>query len=278
LSDRTGKVNAQNQIFPLLKSEITVFTDVSIKVSSDALRKTVSNFADPSIGAVSCRDRIIGNQDSNAESLYIKYDMAVRNFSNKAGTLIGVTGGYFAIRTEMLTKSWKPEIAPDFYAALLSIKNGYRAIEDSEVIAEYKVTKNTADEYTRKVRTITRGMSTLFDNTELLNPFSHPQVAWQLISHKLLRWMLPLFLLAVFIINILIVQLISNSSFFYSITLFAQVSFWLISLLGLKKSSPHSFITKTAASFLIFNLALVKSWSNYLSGNKISVWKPTVRT
>jgi cellulose synthase/poly-beta-1,6-N-acetylglucosamine synthase-like glycosyltransferase len=278
LTERSGKVGAQNQVFPLLKNEITVFTDVSIKVPSDALRNTVRNFTDPSIGVVSCRDRIIGEKEQNAESLYIKYDMTVRRFLNKAGTLIGVTGGYFAIRTHMLDQPWKPEIAPDFYAALLAVKNGFRAIEDSDIIAEYKVTKNTSDEYTRKVRTITRGMSTLFDNKRLLNPFLHPQVSWQLLSHKLLRWLLPVFLLSILASNIMIVTDRPDSTWFYSLTLLAQIIFWLASWYGLIRKQSQSFVFRTTASFLLFNVALLKSWSNYFVGNKISIWNPTVRT
>jgi hypothetical protein len=246
-------------------------------MSGDALKNTIRNFADTNIGIVSCRDRIIGEKHSNAESLYIKYDMTVRRFLNRSGTLIGVTGGYFAIRTLMLNTSWKPEVAPDFFAALLAIRIGYRAIEDPDIIAEYKVTKNTSDEYNRKVRTITRGIYTLFNNTPLLNPVTFPLVSWQLLSHKLLRWMLPVFLLGTFVTSALIVFDHPDVPVLYSLAFVLQLVFWLLAVVGMNKQLPQNFVTRMAASFLYFNVAILKNWQNFFTGNSISIWNPTVR-
>ncbi len=279
LTQRYGKVGAQNKVIGNINSEIVIFTDVSILMQPEALKAVVSNFGDPSVGAVSCRDQIEQlNNDNTGDILYINYDMLVRKYTTKIGSLIGVTGGFYAVRSEIAEGGWEPSFPPDFYAALRSIEMGYRVIEDYRVIAKYYTPTSSKGEMDRKVRTITRGMWAFISNLNLLNPFKYGMVSFQLFSHKLLRWMLPFFL---------IVSLLSNSAivlmgdfFFYTMIFWIQIATFLVSIFSFGVVSYKIKINslfKFPAMFFVFNLSLLLSWKNLVTGQRIVKWEPTKR-
>lgn len=277
LPEKVGKVAAQNAALSTIKAEIIVFTDVGIRVPPSALKDIVSNFADSSIGAVSCRDEIISNRMSQGDSLYIRYDMFIRKYTSMIASLIGVTGGFYAVRWEIAKGGWEPAFPPDFYVALKSIGLGFRVIEDNRVIARYHTPESDSSELERKVRTITRGMWALFSNIALLNPFKYPMVSLQLISHKLLRWLAPLFFFICFTVSGF---LSLGDMQVYNILFMIQLFFYVCGGLGallVARSTETISMFSLPRLFFMFNFALILSWKNFLTGKKIVQWQPTVR-
>jgi glycosyltransferase involved in cell wall biosynthesis len=277
LMESMGKVAAQNQILPRINAEIIVFTDVGIIVPPSALKDIVSNFADDSIGAVSCRDEIITQFESYGDSLYINYDMVIRSFTSKVGSLIGVTGGFYAVRRELAEGGWDPAFPPDFYVALKSLKMGFRVVEDSRVTARYYTPASDTMEMERKIRTITRGMAAFFSNMGLLNVFKYPMVSLQLVSHKLLRWAAPLFFIICFVSS---GALAYRNLLFYQIIFGIMAFFLCIGTLGVFFGSITGLLGRLfllPRVFIVFNLAIVISWKNLLTGKRIVKWTPTVR-
>lgn len=276
LPTRGGKVAAQNEAVKQSNSAIIVFTDAAIRMNNDALKQIVQNFHDERVGAVSCRDHIIENSTSaNEETSYIKYDMRVRRYLSRINTLIGVTGGFFAIRKELTDAEWEPEFPPDFNAALKCIRKGYRVIEDRTVEAFYKTTEKSSDELKRKVRTLNRGMHALLANLDLLNPFTCGFTALTLLSHKLLRWLTPLFFMALFLSN----ALVWKQGIFYTTMFIIQgviILLIIISVLSLPLLRNVKLI-KLVKFFFISNLALIKAWYKFLIGKKYIIWQPTQR-
>lgn len=277
LSDRVGKVAAQNQVLPYVSAEILIFTDVGILVPPSALRDIVSNFADETVGVVSCRDEIVIHANSVGDSFYIRYDMAIRKCSAGIGSLIGVTGGFYAVRRQIAEGGWEPAFPPDFYVALRALKMGYRVIEDSRVIAKYYTPASDSKELERKVRTITRGMSAFFANLSLLNVFKYPLISLQLVSHKLLRWIAPF---------LIIICLVSSGILAYKGDELFQLLFVLqVLLLGSGallaliswKFNQTSKIYLFPRMFFMFSFAILLSWKNFLTGKRIVLWQPTVR-
>jgi glycosyltransferase involved in cell wall biosynthesis len=279
IPERKGKVAAQNEALRSCSNEIIVFTDVSILVQKDAIKKIVSNFADDEVGAVSCRDRIVKLDGGDiGDSLYINYDMLVRKFTTKTSTLIGVTGGFYAVRRCIAGNGWEPSFPPDFFVALKSIKMAYRVVEDERVLAYYSTPSTSHEEMRRKIRTITRGMWALFSNKELMNPMRYGFVAVQLISHKLMRWLIPLFVIFFYFSNFglwifgaskLYEGLFYIQSFFY---LWAIPSYIMVYHLG-----KDNRLFKLPAMWLMLNLGILISWFNYFIGKKIDKWAPTSR-
>lgn len=275
---RGGKVMAQNYAVNQCNSEIVIFTDVAITTEPNSIKTIVENFNDPSIGAVSCKDVIIGDAlKTRGEGGYIKYDMLVRRLTTKVGSLIGVTGGFYAVRIEIAKGGWNPAFPPDFYVALRTIKRGLRVIEDDRVKAYYKTSSKEWDELPRKVRTITRGMTALFSkaNRTLLNPFKYGLITLELFSHKIFRWMTPFFLVFLFFFNILAL----NSHPFLKWILCLQIMFYLVGIIlyfgpaVLRKSG----IFKIIFYFMIANVSIVLSWFGFLTGKRYVKWQPTKR-
>jgi glycosyltransferase involved in cell wall biosynthesis len=275
LPSRGGKVAAQNYAVQLCDSEIIIFTDVAILTHPDCVKLIVQNFFDKRIGGVSCRDVIIGEKSKGEES-YIKYDMIVRKYTSQIGSIIGVTGGFYAVRKEIAEGGWNPAFPPDFYVAIRCIQRGLRVIEDPRVRANYKTAARGWDEFPRKVRTINRGMYALFSgsNRNLLNPFKYGFVSLELISHKLLRWMMPFFLIALFVSNFLVLDISIIADFLFLL----QLGWYFIAVIGfLMEKKINKSILKLAFYFVIANMAILNAWYEFAIGKKYVLWQPTKR-
>lgn len=277
LPERAGKVAAQNHALTRANSDIVIFTDTAISVDRDSLQRLVRNFHDRKVGAVSCRDSVIleGNEQLNGEGGYIKYDMFVRRYASRIDSLVGVTGGLYAIRKDLADGGWNPAFPPDFYAALKCIRSGFRAIEDPEVLGYYKTTPKGRDEFQRKVRTFNRGMHALFANVSLLNPFRYGFAAVALFHQKLLRWLSPFFAMALFVATCLI----WNANWFMTAAFFVQMLILLLGLFAFVTKIDHKRWAFLRYPYYIFltNAALLKAWLEFLRGRAYVMWEPTKR-
>jgi glycosyltransferase involved in cell wall biosynthesis len=280
IPQRVGKVAAQNRALQGVSAPIVLFTDVSIRVRPDALKLIASNFSDPSVGVVSCRDAVgTDGGAGSGESLYIRYDMLLRRYSNRSGSLIGATGGFYAVREELTRGGWNPAYPPDFYAALRAIDAGLRVVEDERVLAYYSAATESTREMERKVRTITRGMQALFGNARLLNPARHGLAAFKLWNHKLLRWATPVLLAGLLAVNLAIVWQ-EPTRRFYALALVAQVGFHLAGIVGLSRVGRRAglrSLLRVPAFTMLSNVALTRSWWNLVRGRQYTVWSPTPR-
>ncbi len=281
IPERVGKVAAQNRVLPFLREPIWVFTDVSVRVAPDALRRVSEDFADPSVGVVSSRDDVDPEGGTGlGERLYILYDMAARRALRGTGSLVGVTGGFYAVRRELAAEPWEPAHPPDFFIALRAIERGLRVVEDDRLRAWYRAPGAAAGEYARKVRTITRGMWALWDHRRLLDPLRYGLVAVELLSHKALRWTLPLQLAA----------LLGASAW----AAWAHPSEPAWSALALAQGAAYAAggwacardrqgrgrggrLWGALGYLVLVNAAILHSWFNLLSGRRYVVWEPTRR-
>ena len=124
-----------------------------------------------------------------------------------------------------------------------------------------------------RVRVVTRGMRGLLSVPSLLTPWKFGWVSFQLWSHKLLRWLVPFFLLLIFASNLFLAR-----APFYLAFLLAQAAFYAVTFFSLvvplqrvwkPLGIPLYFCTLNAAAFL--------SVLEILRGKKYVVWE-TVRT
>jgi cellulose synthase/poly-beta-1,6-N-acetylglucosamine synthase-like glycosyltransferase len=158
LDERQGKHFAQGEALKLAKGEVIVFTDATIQVPIDSLKRLISDFHDARIGCVSSVDRVrSASGETNAEGVYIRYDMLLRKLETATGSCTGMSGSYFAARRE-LCEDWRPELSNDFYLAMIAVMNGLRAIVDPGVVGYYSSVRQYSAEFKRKVRTIVHGL------------------------------------------------------------------------------------------------------------------------
>jgi len=291
--ERKGKENAQKHAVDSAGGLILVFSDVATILKPNAISNIVNNFKDPSIGCVSSEDKFI-DKDGNVsgEGAYVKYEMFLRKLESKVNTLVGLSGSFFAARREVC-KNWAIDLQSDFNTLLNSIKLGFKGISDQNSIGYYENIADEKKEFSRKVRTVLRGISVLMRNLSLLNPVKYGLFSWQLFSHKLCRWFVPFLLISAFISNAVIML---NSVYLFFIFIL-QISFYSFALYyywqhpsiqisqppknsrnQLKAISYHLLtISKLCYFFITVNLSILAAWLKYLKGDRATFWEPSKR-
>ena len=191
---RGGKTVAENAGALLLRGDIIVNTDASIRIMPDALKKLVRHFGDPAVGVASGRDVSVGAApaDANAgEAGYVGYEMGIRALETRRGGIIGASGCFYAIRSQLHRVPLPDHLSRDFAAALIAREHGFRSVSVDDAVCLVPRTPSLHSEYRRKVRTISRGMQTLAHKRALLNPGRYGRFAFMLWSHKVGRWAVP---------------------------------------------------------------------------------------
>lgn len=220
--ERKGKEYAQKLAVERARGNILIFSDVATFLQRDALQKIVANFADETVGCVSSEDRLIDIDGSiGGESAYVRYEMLLRRLESKASTVVGLSGSFFAARREVCD-DWAVDLQSDFNTLLNSIKMGLRGVSDPYSIGYYRNIADEREEFNRKVRTVVRGISVFMRNLTLLNPFQYGLFSWQIFSHKLCRWLVPLFVILAFVSNGLLI----TTSFLLLFTFILQLTFY----------------------------------------------------
>lgn len=273
-TERLGKENAQRCAIERCSGEIIVFSDVATEIPHDALHLLSAYFKDENIGAVSSEDRFISQDGSTAgEGAYVKYEMWLRQQESRLAGLVGLSGSFFAAR-KSICQTWDIYSPSDFNTALNCAQAGYLSVSAPDVLGYYQDLKDPAKEYARKIRTVIRGMTALQRHPEVLNPFRHKLFAFQVISHKLMRWLVPWFLLSLLLTN----ALLASSSLFYAAIMLAQIAFYGLALAShYIPSLLKNPIAKLVYFFVQVNLALFDASCKFLAGERFTVWQPSAR-
>jgi glycosyltransferase involved in cell wall biosynthesis len=271
--ERRGKEYAQQCALRNASGEIYVFSDVATILDPPSIQNIVKNFADPTVGCVSSVDRVLGHGGSSGEGAYVKYEMLLRSLEGRVNSLVGLSGSFFACRKDVAFP-WAANLQSDFNTLLNSIRKGLRGVSDPTCIGYYKNIRVEEQEFGRKVRTIVRGIAVLMANLDLLNPFRYGPFSWQLFSHKLCRWLVPLFLLTAIISS----AFLSSQQPLYAFILAAQVSFYgAAGSCFVNKRLLSRQLIKVPFYFTIANLAIVVAWCEYLAGKRYAMWQPSHR-
>ena len=271
---RIGKEAAQKLGLDVASGGIIVFSDAATILPLDAVTTIVKNFADSSVGCVSSVDRAVDPDGRpTGEGVYLRYEMFLRKLEARVNTLVGLSGCFFAARREVCRR-WPPDLQSDFHVPLNAVRLGLRAISDAEAVAYYEIIPDQRREFARKIRTVVRGLSVFMASLDMLNPFRFGLFSWQLISHKLCRWLVPFALLAALVSN----ALLAPRSPMYMITLFLHLLSYGLGALGLitRGGAGHSLL-RIPAFFVLTNLAILTAWCRYTRGERITSWSPSPR-
>lgn len=270
LPARSGKAAALNLGLKEAKNGIVVFSDASIMLEPEALENIVKRFRDPAIGCVSGEDHI---GDKGGEGLYGRYELMLRNLESRVHSIVGASGSFYAQRLS-LCEPFREGLAPDFLSVLNTVEKGYRAVTEPSARGTMTSVKSTSEEFRRKVRTLIRGMTALFHKKRLMNPLVSGVFAIELLSHKLVRWLVPFFMLTALVSNLLVAD-----AGFYGVALALQALFYLLAGLaffrmgGLHEKLPG----KVPLYFSAVNIAILYAWVQYASGMRLEVWNPSKR-
>ena len=271
IAQRRGKENAQKEAVREARGDILVFSDVATRLDPDGLMQIVSNFADPSVGCVSSEDRLIGQDGKpGGEGLYVRYEMWLRRLESRVGSLVGLSGSFFAARKEVCA-DFSEEMQSDFRTLLNSVRLGLRGVIDPEAVGYYTDIADEKKEFDRKVRTVLRGLTVFFRHLEFLNPLRFGFFSYQYACHKLLRWLVP-FLLPVALATSAILSLHSIP---YFVVFLGQTAFYAIGAIGaVRGGRSWKGLWKIPVYFLTVNASILMAWEKFLRGDRVVMWTP----
>lgn len=271
--ERSGKNNLLNNLIQNANSEILLFLDADCIVSKDAINILVSNFADQNVGAVlSTFSNNIESDNSGqyGENLYQVYEAYLRKKESSIHSNINSIGSLYGIRKELFRKFPNNKVCDDFYN-LLSVANNKKRIifENNAKVKEIRK-KNVSFELMRRVRLVSGGLATLFENSQLLNP-KFKWVSFFLFSHKLLRWLSPFFLIFILIFSFALS--LSNSIFFYFSLI--QLFVYLASIIAyfFEKKNINIPLMKIPIFFTTMNLGFLLGFLRFVQGKQNAIWK-----
>ncbi|RMF91968.1 MAG: glycosyltransferase family 2 protein, partial [Nitrospinota bacterium] len=204
LQERQGKTVGLNQAVAMAQGEILVFSDANALYDPDAIGHLVANFADPNVGYVTGASCYIKKDSSFVgwcEDLYWKYDLQIKKLESQVESMVGADGTIYAIRKELYTPL-QPQDINDFVNPLQIIRQGFRGVFEPKALCYEQTMHHFEEEFRRKVRIVARSLRGLMRERALLNPGQFGFYALELLSHKLLRWFTPVFLLGMAITNI----------------------------------------------------------------------------
>ena len=201
---RAGKTVAINRAANEANGEILVFSDANSIYSADSLHHIVRNFYDSEVGYVTGK-MIYKNEngDPNGDgcTTYMKYENFLRAAETKAGSIVGVDGGIDAVRKNLYRKM-SPDQLPDFVLPLRIIEKGYRVVYDPQALLVEPTLSNHGDEYKMRVRVALRSYWALGSMKHMLSLKRFKLFAWQLWSHKVLRYMSFIFMIFAWTFNL----------------------------------------------------------------------------
>jgi len=272
--ERKGKENAQLHAINAAEGDILVFSDVATQIPPDAIEKLVSYFNDPAIGAVSSEDRFISRDGSVAgEGAYVKYEMLLRRLESERAGLVGLSGSFFAARKDVC-KVWDILSPSDFNTALNCTSLGYVAVTAPDVLGYYQDVQDPQKEYQRKVRTVIRGVTAAARHKDALSPWKFGWFAFQLWSHKILRWAVPWFLILLATTSLLL----APKGGFYLFVMLCQIVFYGIVITGhLSSYQREKTLVKIPYFFVQVNVAIAHATLRFLRGERMTVWSPSKR-
>lgn len=275
---RGGKIAAENLARAHLTGDIVVNTDASVRIAPGALKPLIAQFADPTVGVASGRDLSVAQLDADlnvGESGYVGYEMWVRGLETRVGSIVGASGCFYAIRKPLHVTDFPPALSRDFACALIAREHGFRAVSVDEAACFVPRIRSLHGEYRRKVRTLVRGLETLWYKRALLNPLRYGAFAWMLASHKLVRWLAPWGLVLAGI-GWLLLALTLRSVVMVGVALLplllAAVGWWWPE----GRDAPR--IVSVPAYVVSGIVAALDAWLRALRGESHALWEPTRRT
>jgi cellulose synthase/poly-beta-1,6-N-acetylglucosamine synthase-like glycosyltransferase len=274
---RRGKASVLNASLPELSGEIIVLSDANTYNDPNAARRLVRWFRDRSVGAVCGRlvltDPVTGR---NVDSLYWKYETFLKCCEGRLGGLLGANGAIYAIRREFYSPIPSETIVDDFVIPLLAkVRTGCTIVYDGEAVAHEETPPDLTAEFHRRSRIGAGGFQSIPLLWKLLDP-RRGWVAFTFLSHKILRWLCPFFLLVVLAGNLV---LLTTGRTLYLALMLSQLAFYIASLLSAYLPAGYRMLKplRIAALFTGMNAALLVGFFRWMRGIQKGTWTRTAR-
>jgi cellulose synthase/poly-beta-1,6-N-acetylglucosamine synthase-like glycosyltransferase len=272
--ERMGKTAAQNAAVETAVGEIIVFSDATTLYQKDVLSVLVPLFADPTVGCVGGRLIYVDPSDSAVGSgarTYWSYESFLKQQESRIFSLIGVSGCLYAVRRSAYVQMYN-EACSDFLIATKMVEQGLRAVFEPNAVCIEETNRSSDKELRMRIRVITQTLNDLWQHKKMLNPFNGGFFSIQLLSHKLFRYLVPLFLIALLICS----GLASAHSRLFTVVFLVQTLLYLSAAVGLvlERNSRGPGIFAFPLYFALSNLASLIAIFKFLSGERYARWEP----
>jgi cellulose synthase/poly-beta-1,6-N-acetylglucosamine synthase-like glycosyltransferase len=272
--ERHGKTRAQHKAVSVSSGDILIFSDATTLYEPDVIHKIVRNFADPSVGCVAGQLVYVDGKSSAVGQgcrSYWSYEKLLKSWESSFNSLIGVSGCLYAVRRSCHAKL-ATDMIDDFVIATEIHLQGLRTIYEPEAISKEDTNHRTKDELRMRVRVIEQTMSALHRYREVLSLSAHGMFAFQLLCHKIMRYMVPLFLLAALVGNVIAMK--DGSIYVY--IFIAQVVCYSMAVAGWVGDRLGVRLGPLAVPyyFALVNFATVLAFIKFCRGESHVVWEP----
>lgn len=271
MPERGGKTVGLNAALREATGDVVVFSDANAMYRRDALRRLAAPFADLAVGAVVGESTYHDSETASeaSESLYWKYETAIKRLESETGSVVGGDGAIYAIRRSLYVPM-RADALSDFVNPLQIVKSGHRCLYEPAAQSVEKAAEGFDREFRRKVRIVNRAWRAMLSMPELLNPFRYGFFAVKLISHKLLRWLAPLFLLLLLLSS----AVLAGRSPLYAWALAAQFAFYALALAGhlLRQRERMPRLLSVPYYFSMVNIASARGILEAFKGETYTTW------
>lgn len=286
---RQGKTAALNHGIKSVTTPLVVMTDANTLLNEDCIREVVRCFMNPKVGCVAGEKRVMARSKGEAvaegEGLYWKYESTLKRLDSEFFSAMGAAGELCAIRTPLYRDMPKDTLLDDFILSMLLVDEGYRIAYAPQAYAMEYGSADIVEESKRKRRIAAGGLQSTWRLRQLLNPFRHPVVTFQFVSHRVLRWTItPFALLALIPLNIALVCCPASSLLLvpavYVLPLALQALFYLAALAGwlLARSGRKNKLLYVPYYFLFMNINVFRGIAYLRSHKNNGAWEKAKRS
>jgi cellulose synthase/poly-beta-1,6-N-acetylglucosamine synthase-like glycosyltransferase len=270
---RLGKTAAQNMAVAEARGEIILFSDATSLYERDALRVMIPSFADPTVGCVAGRLIYVDPAESRVgrgARSYWSYETFLKRHESRVCSLIGASGCLYAVRRSAYVPLYH-EACSDFIIATKMVEQDLRAVYEPAAVCTEETNRKTDKELQMRVRVIAQTFTDLWRHRAMMNPFRTGFYAVQLLSHKVMRYAVPFFLIA----SLATSGLLARYSMLYLIVFGSQLGCYLGALVSwmLERAGVHSRMLALPQYFVLSNLAALIACYQFLRGERYAHWE-----
>ena len=281
--ERRGKTAALKHGLRELKTRYVAFTDANTMINRNALREIARLFMDPTVGCVSGEKRVAarkaGEMAAEGEGLYWRYESTLKKWDSELYSAMGAAGELYAIDPTLVREVPDEALLDDFMMSMYIVQSGRRIAYTPDAYALEYGSANIFEETKRKRRIAAGGLQSIWWLRSMLNPLHQPLVAFQYISHRVLRWSVtPVALIILLIVNALLVYFKAGT--FYTVMLVLQLLFYLMALAGwwLDRRGHKNKLLYTAYYFVFMNINVFRGMAYLRTHGKSGAWEKARRS
>ena len=277
-TQRTGKPQIINRLIQEFArdGEILVLTDADTLFFPQTIERLIQPLADNSIGGV--QGYIVSKQNEldhtrpdtktvgATEVAFNHWDLAIKRGESRFGAVIGALGACYALRRQAYVPVPKGFINDDLFIFLQALNSGWKCVVAMEAKCEMEVSGFGRVQYRRKVRIAQGSFQLLRHYPQLLLPWK--KVGFFLLSHKVLRWCTPIWLMVFFLSIILMWResALPNEAFFIEFMAAPFLAWIAYRILSLKIFFPE------LRHFVHMNIALLEGMWRAFTKKSDGTW------